>query len=201
MNPGKLQLLVAIVNYKTSLSKPRAGVCTKWMAHLKPNDNVSFEISKGSMKLPIDNTPIILIGPGTGIAPMRSFLQDRIFDGINSNILVFGARNREMDFFFKDEFESYTRTGLTLFTAFSRDQREKVYVQDRIIENSELIWDAIANKGAFVYLSGNAKSMPDDVKDAFKKVIKLCGNMSDIESDEYFKELKISGRFQQECWS
>ncbi|KAJ3396112.1 NADPH-dependent diflavin oxidoreductase 1 [Lobulomyces angularis] len=202
-HPGAVQLLVAIVNYKTKLKKPRVGICTKWITTLKVGDKVPYRVTPGTFKLPPPpGACVILIGPGTGIAPMRSILHDRIKNEKKENILFFGGRNKSCDFFYQQEFESYVKNGnLNLHTAFSRDQDYKIYVQHRIKEISKLLWTKIGQEGAVVYLSGSSNRMPTDVSEALKEIFISEGKMSQEEADLYFTAMIKNFRFQQECWS
>ncbi|KAG1046566.1 hypothetical protein G6F43_010955 [Rhizopus delemar] len=204
VHPHQLELCVAIVKYKTKLRKVRRGVMTKWLATLNPGDTVSgVKIMKGTMNLPPSlDIPLIAIGPGTGIAPMKSFIEERIALGALENYLFFGCRYHDKDFHYRKLWESYQDKGLLkVFTACSRDQEEKVYVQDRILEQSSLLWDLIDQKGAKVVLSGNADKMPDQVAYAFKQVFMKEGKLSAKESEDYFDLMVKTGQYQEECWS
>lgn len=133
---GKVGLTVAVVEYTTKIKGVRRGVCTRWMKGLAIGGNqyffvsddffldlVEYKIKKATLKLPPSTSPIILIAPGTGIAPIKSILEWRISNNLNDNWLFFGCRNESCDFFYRHEFEGYVRNGkLKLFTAFSRDQ-------------------------------------------------------------------------------
>nr|CAG8461794.1 1193_t:CDS:10 [Entrophospora candida] len=149
-HPKKIHLTVAVVNYKTRLQKPRQGVCTKWLSTLELETLIPIRITRGTMRLPTSiSTPIILIGPGTGIAVMRTFLQERISEGATENYLIFGCRNREKDYYYKEEWKQYVDNNQLkkIFVAFSRDQDKKVYVQDIIRENSQLFWEIVYERG------------------------------------------------------
>ncbi|CAJ0860229.1 7451_t:CDS:10 [Entrophospora sp. SA101] len=127
-HPKKIHLTVAIVNYKTRLQKPRQGVCTKWLSTLELETLIPIRITRGTMRLPTSiSTPIILIGPGTGIAVMRTFLQERISEGATENYLIFGCRNREKDYYYKEEWKQYVDNNQLkkIFVAFSRDQKKR----------------------------------------------------------------------------
>jgi len=154
-SPALISLTVAIVFYRTKMSKPRTGVCTAWLSALEQGVQVPLWIDKGTMALPKESqVPIITIGPGTGFAPFRSFLQERAALGASSNVLFFGCRSREADYFYETELEAMVaQRQLTLFVAFSRDTTKKVYVQHEIIRNATLVWDLI-QRGAVVFLSG-----------------------------------------------
>jgi sulfite reductase alpha subunit-like flavoprotein len=151
-------LLVALVKYKTILKLPRKGIATSWLAQLKAGASVSAGFTSGSMRLPTDpSTPIILIGPGTGIAPFRAFVQERLAQSPHGgNILVFfGCRSKQSDYYFQDEWEAMHSEGrITFDVAASRDQDEKVYVQHRLLHHKELVWDNLGRKNGILYISG-----------------------------------------------
>ncbi|XP_041667703.1 NADPH-dependent diflavin oxidoreductase 1 [Cheilinus undulatus] len=205
-HPNRLQILVAVVRYKTKMFKPRRGLCSTWLASLDPEKGdvvVPLWVKKGSLKFPKDpNTPVIMVGPGTGVAPFRSALQERNAEGKHGNVLFFGCRSEFRDFYFRSEWEEMMKEAhLTLFTAFSRDQEEKVYVQHRVKENAELLWDLIANKSACFYIAGNAKQMPSSVCDALKEVFQQEGGMSSEDAEQMLDVMEKTGRFQSETWS
>ncbi|NWZ90552.1 NDOR1 oxidoreductase, partial [Nesospiza acunhae] len=158
-HPERMQILVAVVRYKTRLSKPRRGLCSTWLASLNPEQGdvrVPLWVKKGGMKFPADPaTPVIMIGPGTGVAPFRAAIQERVALGRRGNCLFFGCRHQSKDFYCQTEWEELVTKGfLTLFTAFSRDQEEKVYVQHRIRENGKLVWELLSSEDAHIYLAG-----------------------------------------------
>ncbi|XP_070844454.1 NADPH-dependent diflavin oxidoreductase 1 [Chaetodon trifascialis] len=204
-HPHRLQILVAVVRYKTKLFKPRRGLCSTWLASLDPVQGdvyVPLWVKKGTLKFPEEDTPVIMVGPGTGVAPFRSALQERIVQGKTANVLFFGCRSESKDFYFSSEWEEMMKAGhLTLFTAFSRDQEEKVYVQHRVRENAALLWDLITNKNACFYIAGNAKQMPASVCDALKEVFQQEGGVSAEDAEQMLAAMERSGRFQSETWS
>ncbi|CAO3637396.1 unnamed protein product [Mucor hiemalis] len=203
-HPKTMELCVAIVKYKTKLRKIRRGVLTKWLSTLVTGDVIPrARITKGTMTLPPnEDIPLIAIGPGTGIAPMRSFIEERIHNGAKDNVLLFGCRYQDKDFYYKDQWKEYSDNDqLKLITAFSRDQDDKVYVQDRIRQNSSLIWDLIENQQAKVVLSGSLDKMPGEVAYAFKQVFMKEGGLDAEEAEEYFNQMNRSGQYQEECWS
>ncbi|KAJ3092732.1 NADPH-dependent diflavin oxidoreductase 1 [Quaeritorhiza haematococci] len=198
-HPERIHLTVAVVSYKSSLKKIRKGICSNWLSTLKPGDEVEFSITKGTMRSLSPDSPLIMIAPGTGVAPMRSFLQDRVARGIQKNVLFFGCRNATKDFLYCDEMQSYAQSGqLALHTAFSRDQDDKIYVQHRILENSTTVWDLIENQKATIMLSGNAKRMPIDVADVLVEVFQTAGNMDKAQAERYLADLEKKNRFQQD---
>ncbi|CAL1273527.1 unnamed protein product [Larinioides sclopetarius] len=201
-HPQEFHLLVAVVQYKTRLRKPRQGLCSNWLAKLKPGAIIPFSIKKGSITLTETNVPIIMIGPGTGCAPFKAFTEDRAVDGISDNYLFFGCRYKAKDFLFSETWaELCEKKMLTIFTAFSRDQDDKIYVQHRIAENGPLVWDLIQNKKSVIYVAGNAKQMPQGVKDAFIEIIKKEGNLTEEECLKYLQTLEHMKRYQIETWA
>jgi sulfite reductase (NADPH) flavoprotein alpha-component len=141
-------------------------------------------------KLPSFDTPIIMIGPGTGVAPFRAFIQERIEQNANDNWLFFGERNRDFDFYYQDEFiELEKNNKLKLSLAFSRDQEEKIYVQ-HLIEKEKDLFHQWLQKGAVVYVCGDAKQMAKDVQMTIEQLLMAKENLSLEESKARFKQLK-----------
>uniref|UniRef100_A0AAY5L430 NADPH-dependent diflavin oxidoreductase 1 n=1 Tax=Esox lucius TaxID=8010 RepID=A0AAY5L430_ESOLU len=205
-HPNRIQILLAVVQYKTKMYLPRKGLCSSWLASLDPRLGdvfVPLWVKKGSMKFPKDpETPVVMVGPGTGVAPFRAALQERIAQGKTANVLFFGCRSQSKDFYCSAEWEEMVKAGqLTLFTAFSRDQEDKIYVQQRVKEQAVLLWDLIVNKNAYFYIAGNAKQMPTAVCDALKEGFRSQGGMSSSQADEMLVAMERAGRFQSETWS
>ncbi|CAG8628141.1 8417_t:CDS:10 [Dentiscutata erythropus] len=186
-HPGQIHLTVAIVKYKTKLQKPREGI-----QKLR-----QFHHERGTMGLPAStSTPIILIGP-----VMRAFLEERIYEGATENYLFFGCRYQDKDYYYKDQWKQYVDEGqLRVFVAFSRDQDKKVYVQDILKENAQLVWDIVHEREGYIYISGKSDNMPTDVMDAFKYIFISEGGMSEVDAGKYIKTLEMSRRYQQEVW-
>ncbi|XP_042193711.1 NADPH-dependent diflavin oxidoreductase 1 [Callorhinchus milii] len=205
-HPDQLHILMAVVQYKTMLKKPRNGLCSNWLASLDPQQGevrVPLWTKKGGLRFPTDaKTPAIMVGPGTGVAPFRAAIQERVAEGKQDNCLFFGSRGKSKDFFCQAEWEELTQKGcLTLFTAFSRDQENKIYVQHRIKENGPLLWDLLHNKCAFFYIAGNAKMMPTQVMDSLKSIFQSEGGLAVTEAEQLLRDLERAGRFQTETWS
>jgi len=200
------EVTVAVVEYKTSLKKPRKGLCSNWLASLQPGEDVPLWVKQGPVKLPTDPAkPIITVGPGTGCAMFRAYFEERVWQRnqgvqLGPSVFLFGCRHEHKDFLHKHQWLSYVEhQHLTLFdTAFSRDQKDKVYVQHHIEKHSKILWDLI-QAGALIYVSGSAKSMPKDVRDAFLKVIR-SGNMSIEAAEQFMKDLEKTKRYQCETW-
>lgn len=153
----RLSITYAVITYRTSLKTERQGVGTHYLASLTPGDSLSVWIKQGTMRLPADPlNPIILICPGLGIAPMRSFLQHRMkLSETGGEMMFYGCRFLDKDFLFRSELEAWQRSGrLTLFVAQSRFHPErKRYVQHIIGEQSSMVWQWI-QRGAYIYVSG-----------------------------------------------
>ncbi|KAJ8715777.1 hypothetical protein PYW07_010259 [Mythimna separata] len=200
-----IDLLVAVVHYHTKLKKPRLGLCSNWLKSLEVGDRVYGWIKAGTLVFPKDSTtPHIMIGPGTGLAPFRSLLQEREVQGTANKDalhLIFGCRYKERDFHCREELERMVKEDkISLYCAFSRDQEDKVYVQHKIAEHSERLMKLIT-KGAYIYISGNAKNMPDNVRDAFiEDVLSKTGGHSVEEAKSMLKDMEDTGRLQVEAW-
>lgn len=212
---GHVHATAAVVQFTTPTKRVHDGVCTSWLAKQEfveeVKNHVPVFIRKSNFYLPkLLRTPIIMIGPGTGLAPFRGFLQERhhraVKDNVDlksvQNILFFGCRNKEYDFIYREELEKYESEGfLTLYTAFSRDTDKKVYVQHRILEPeiSEQFY-RLLEAGAFLYICGDAKGMSKDVNNAIKKVIATEGKKSEKETEQYVENLRSQGRFMSDVW-
>ncbi|KAK0558151.1 NAPDH-dependent diflavin reductase [Tilletia horrida] len=277
VSPRKIELAIAIVKYRTRLREPRRGICTAWLARLKPSPKASpdddqpltantdseaseatvfpFRIERGTMHLPRTSdqtTPLILVGPGTGVAPMRSLAHERLArlgwdvrallslsaeeersgedketekDGGGSgagsrslpNLQLFlGCRHSERDFLFGAEWERLARSTsasasfpaqekgrLQYALAPSREKEDgsKVYVQDKIAEHGQLVWELLSQGGAYFYISGSSGKMPEAVREAVKRAVREHGQMDEAQAERYLDGLEAKGRWQEECWS
>uniref|UniRef100_A0A8C4Q4K1 NADPH-dependent diflavin oxidoreductase 1 n=1 Tax=Eptatretus burgeri TaxID=7764 RepID=A0A8C4Q4K1_EPTBU len=203
--PDELHILVAVVQYKTKLFRPRRGLCSSWLASLDPTKDpihIPLQIRPGSFSFPNGPTPIIMVGPGTGVVPFRAALQERQAQNKTENVLFFGCRNCLADFHFQHDWEEAVDRGfLKIFTAFSRDQEQKVYVQHKLLENSKVIWELLSKKEACFYIAGNAQQMPNDVLNALRRVVEKEGGLSKEEARRMVSGLQDSKRLQQETWS
>jgi len=202
VNAEELQVLVAVVEYKTKLSEPRRGLCSTWLSQLTAGRQVPLWIRKGTLRFPTDpQTPVIMVGPGTGCSPFRSYIDDeRKTDPGRTLCLFFGCRSKSADFFFAEDWLPLQQQGrLNLFCAFSRDQPEKIYVQHLIEEQVELLSELMVERGAWVFVAGNAKQMPDQVLDALIKV--LSSRMTGDQAAAYVKQMQNQSRLQLETWS
>jgi sulfite reductase (NADPH) flavoprotein alpha-component len=204
LNPGKVHATVNVVRYE-SLSRRRKGVCSTFLAErVPPNDPVSvFLHANKNFRLPAQgDTPMIMVGPGTGIAPFRAFLQERFAAGVTGkNWLFYGDQHSATDFMYRDELETYRRSGtLTrLDTAFSRDQTEKVYVQHRMRESAKELF-AWLEGGAHVYVCGDAKRMASDVDAALHEIVRDRGGLNSEQAAEYVARLRAEKRYQRDVY-
>jgi sulfite reductase (NADPH) flavoprotein alpha-component len=203
MVDDEVHVTVKQVAYK-SLKRERKGVCSNWLAKLTEGDSVPLYIkTNNSFKLPTDNTAkIIMVGAGTGIAPFRSFLQERDDKGLMGNTwLFFGEQHFKSDFLYQTEWQKHVKTGVLekISLAFSRDQEEKIYVQNRIVEQAETLFEWLEN-GASIYVCGDRNHMAKDVHNAFIEVITEQGQKSTEEAEEYLQELVTKRRYQRDIY-
>jgi sulfite reductase (NADPH) flavoprotein alpha-component len=202
--PGKLSLTVDCVRYVVGKRK-RLGLASTFLAErIKPGDELKVYVQKAhGFALPQDpKTPIIMIGPGTGIAPFRAFLLDRRATGApGKNWLFFGHQRSSCDFFYADELNAMKTSGLLtrMSLAWSRDGDKKFYVQDRMREVGRELWTWLA-EGANIYICGDAKRMAKDVERALVDIVAQFGARSTDEAVSFVAELKKKGRFQQDVY-
>ncbi|THD45909.1 MAG: sulfite reductase subunit alpha [Bradyrhizobium sp.] len=202
--PGKLSLTVDCVRYVVGKRK-RLGLASTFLAErIQPGDPVQVYVQKAhGFALPQDpKVPIIMIGPGTGIAPFRAFLLDRKATGApGKNWLFFGHQRSSCDFFYADELNAMKTAGLLtrMSLAWSRDGDKKFYVQDRMREVGRELWTWLA-EGANVYVCGDAKRMAKDVERALVDIVAQHGARSTDEAVSFVGELKKKGRFQQDVY-
>ncbi|XP_044776264.1 NADPH-dependent diflavin oxidoreductase 1 isoform X4 [Neomonachus schauinslandi] len=203
---SSLLILVAVVQYQTRLKEPRRGLCSSWLASLDPGQGpvqVPLWVRPGGLTFPqTPGTPVIMVGPGTGVAPFRAAVQERVAQGQSGNVLFFGCRLRDQDFYWEAEWMELEGRGcLTLFTAFSREQERKVYVQHRLRELGPLVWELLDRQSAYFYLAGNAKCMPADVSEALTSIFQEQGGLSGPDAATYLARLQRTLRFQSETWA
>lgn len=201
--PGQVSLCVGAVRY-TAQDRKRGGVCSTFMAdRIKPGDKVKvFVHSNKNFRIPEDgNTPIIMIGPGTGIAPFRAFWQQRVADNApGANWLFFGNPYKATDGCYEDEIAPLVESGkLRLSVAWSRDQAHKIYVQNLMEQAGEEIWQWLEN-GAAVYMCGDANRMAKDVEKALLSIISTHGKLSEDEAAAYLKDMKAAKRYQKDVY-
>jgi sulfite reductase (NADPH) flavoprotein alpha-component len=203
-HPGEIHTTVAIVRYR-SHNRERGGVCSTLLAD-RTSTGASLPVyiqPNKRFRLPGDPTaPIIMIGPGTGIAPFRSFLHERrALNHTGRNWLFFGERSAASDFLYRDELQGMHTDGhLTrLDLAFSRDQERKVYVQDRMLENAPVFWQWL-QEGASVYVCGDASRMAKDVDATLHTIAEQQGKLTQDGAIEYIRQLKDEHRYHRDVY-
>ncbi|MCD6074170.1 MAG: sulfite reductase subunit alpha [Rhodospirillales bacterium] len=206
--PGKVNLTVSAVRYAMD-GRLRKGVASTFLAdRLEPGSAITVYVQKAhNFALPADDTrPIVMVGPGTGIAPFRAFLQERKARGVHGKScgdswLFFGDQHEASDFLYKDELKALLDLGVLtrMNTAFSRDQAEKIYVQHRMDEEGEALWRWLQD-GAYFYVCGDAGRMAADVDEALHRVIEIHGKMKKAEAKDYVAAMKKDGRYQRDVY-
>lgn len=204
MAPNEVHLTVGVVRYEIN-GRERKGVASTFLSErLPPNSPVEVFIQKESnFFLPEnDDTPIILVGPGTGVAPFRAFLQEREARRAKGEAwLFFGDQRRNFDFIYEKEWNTFLNSGILthLTTAFSRDQDRKVYVQHQMREQGETIWSWI-QRGAYFYVCGDGKQMAGDVDRALTEIVGTYGNMNGASASDYVQTMRRRGRYQRHVY-
>ncbi len=199
----EVHVTVKQVEY-TSLNRARKGVCSNWLASLTEGDAVPLYIkANNSFKLP-ENTQakIIMIGAGTGVAPFRSFLQQREADALKGNTwLFFGEQHFRTDFLYQTEWQKWIKSGVLekMSVAFSRDQAEKIYVQNRLVEQAQELFKWL-EEGAYIYVCGDRNHMAKDVHNAFITILIEQGKKSAEEAENYLQELVSQKRYQRDVY-
>jgi sulfite reductase (NADPH) flavoprotein alpha-component len=203
-HPGQVHLTVNVVRYE-SLARKRKGVCSSFLAdRVTPSAPVPVFVHANKNFRPPTNgeTPMIMVGPGTGIAPFRAFIEDRQATGAKGkNWLFFGDQRAATDFMYRDELETLKRDGVLtrLDTAFSRDQAEKIYVQDRMREQGRELF-AWLEAGAHFYVCGDANRMAKDVDAALHEIVQTAGGRTKEQAAEYIAGLKSQKRYQRDVY-
>lgn len=221
---GKTQfeLLIAIVKYQTVIKRIREGVCTKYLSGLRPGSTLRVQLQPGGLNSSVQQLTAsnILIGPGTGIAPLRSMLWEKaalvqafreqnpgVTPPVGPTVLLYGGRNRTADFFFEEDWSHLSKViPLQVLTAFSRDQPQKVYVQDTIRQNFSLFYRLLHDMQGSVYVCGSSGRMPQAVREALIEAFANGGTpaagqpYSRSQAEEYLISMEKSGRYKQETW-
>ncbi|KAI1386486.1 riboflavin synthase domain-like protein [Hypoxylon trugodes] len=192
----RVELLVALVKYKTVLRKTRQGLCSRYLASLTPGTIIHITHREyDTLEANFCRRPLLAIAPGTGVAPIRAHAWDRYDEPrAGDALLFFGGRNQDADFYFRNEWE---RLGIKVLTAFSRDQDQKIYVQDRIRENASLVCEFI-HKGAVICICGSSGKMPEAVRLALYDAMVMGRLAPDRESAK--KLLHANNPIWEEVW-
>ncbi|XP_066309595.1 NADPH-dependent diflavin oxidoreductase 1 [Miscanthus floridulus] len=214
VHPNQIHLTVSIVAWVTPFKRTRRGLCSTWLAGLNPNKDILIPcwIHQGSLPPPRPMVPLVLIGPGTGCAPFRAFVEERAAQSAAEPtapvLFFFGCRNQDNDFLYKDFWLTHaqdegvlsSKKGGGLFVAFSRDQPQKVYVQHKIKEQSSIVWNLLLSD-AVIYIAGSSTKMPADVTAALEEVICKEGGVKQADASKWLRDLERAGRLNIETWS
>ncbi|MEU1122105.1 bifunctional nitrate reductase/sulfite reductase flavoprotein subunit alpha [Streptomyces sp. NPDC005899] len=203
-DPALVRLTVSVVRYENHHGKPRKGVASTFLADAPADSRVPVFVQRSPhFRPPADPaTPMVMVGPGTGVAPFLGFLDERRALGHRAaNWLFFGEQRRATDFYYRDELEALRSDGtLTrLDTAFSRDQRAKVYVQDRMREHGAQLWSWL-QEGAHLYVCGDASRMAKDVDQALREIATAHGGLPEDAAAAYVKQLAADKRYLRDVY-
>ncbi|MEU2060294.1 bifunctional nitrate reductase/sulfite reductase flavoprotein subunit alpha [Streptomyces sp. NPDC013455] len=204
VHPGEVRLTVSVVRYTNDLGRDRKGVCSTYLADCADDGPVQVFVQRSPhFRPPADPaTPMIMVGPGTGVAPFIGFLEDRRARGhTGPNWLFFGEQRQATDFYHREDLEAHRSSGHLhrLDLAFSRDQRNKVYVQDRMRENGARLWQWLQD-GAHFYVCGDAGRMAKDVDRALRDVVAAHGGMDADEATAYVRRLSAEKRYVRDVY-
>ncbi|XVE59777.1 hypothetical protein DITRI_Ditri05aG0074300 [Diplodiscus trichospermus] len=212
-HPNQVHLTVDVVSWMTPFKRKRQGLCSTWLASLDPEQKIYIPVwfYKGLLPPPPPSLPLILVGPGTGCAPFRGFVEERAVQSLSGPIapiiFFFGCRNEEIDFLYRDFWLSHSENGVLseakgggFYAAFSRDQPQKVYVQHRMQEQSQRIWNLLCEGGA-VYVAGSSTKMPSDVMLAFEEIISKESGAPKESAARWLRSLEKAGKYHVEAWS
>ncbi|NTS76661.1 assimilatory sulfite reductase (NADPH) flavoprotein subunit [Catenovulum sp. SM1970] len=199
----EVHLTVGLVKYD-AFGEEHFGGCSGYLSErLEEGGEVEVFVEHSHFRLPEDtNAPVIMVGPGTGVAPFRAFVQEIDANELETPTwLFFGNPNFTEDFLYQVEWQDYLKRGVlnNIDLAFSRDQAEKVYVQDRMLEKAEELWQWL-EKGAYFYVCGDASRMAKDVHDALVKIVAEQGGKSQEDAEAYVTELRKNKRYQRDVY-
>lgn len=208
VHPNTVHLTVSVTQANRKDGSIFKGVCSNYLAEQRESSLVRVFNRPSSFRLPSDpSKPILMIGPGTGVAPMRALLQERAYQRqslqpVGKNILYFGCKSAKQDFIYEDELRAFEKTGdlHELHVAFSREQKEKVYVQHLLLQNAAATWGLIDGEGAHIYVCGGVK-MGHDVLEALRSIATQQGSLSPSAAKDYLAALTKEGRLVQELWA
>lgn len=202
-NPEEVHLTIGVVNYEAH-GRERKGVCSNLAAGLEPGDKLPIYVHPNTnFRLPENpDTPIIMVGPGTGVAPFRAFMQEREEIGATGKSwMFFGDQHFVTDFLYQTEWQKWLKDGVLtkMDVAFSRDTEQKVYVQHRMLENSKELFQWI-QEGAVFYVCGDKDRMAKDVQNTLIEIIEKEGNLSHEQAEEYLSNLRNEKRYLRDVY-
>jgi sulfite reductase (NADPH) flavoprotein alpha-component len=202
--PEQVHFIVDVVRYE-SHGRVRQGVCSSFMAERAEDAPIPvYPSSAKHFHLPEDtDVPLIMIGPGTGVAPFRAFLQERQALGAKGkNWLFYGAQRQACDYAYKEDWARFQREGVLtrLDCAWSRDQAHKIYVQNLMLENAREIWKWIDGEGAQFFVCGDARRMAKDVDAALRKIVQEQGGKDVTAANDYVEKLKNEKRYKRDVY-
>lgn len=201
--PGEAHLTVAHVAYTTAEGQRRAGAASDYLARLAVDDSLrAFVEPNPSFRLPSPDADLLMVGPGTGVAPFRAFVQEReLTGGRGKSWLFFGEQHRRSQFLYQVEWQAAVKRGSLhrVDLAFSRDQEQKIYVQHRLLQRGRDVW-AWLDGGAHFYVCGDAKHMAPDVEAALLAIAAEHGGKTAEGAQEWLSELRGSGRYHRDVY-
>jgi len=213
--PTSVHICGVVVEYQVPDGRTNRGVATTWLQAKLPVGEgegqicpkIPVYVRRSQFRLPNrPQTPVIMIGPGTGLAPFRGFIQERAWQKsqgkvVGPTLLFFGCRNKGLDYIYQEELEGWQEEGLlTLHVAFSRDQQEKRYVTHSLREQGEQVW-ALLEQGAHLYVCGDAKMMAKDVRNIISDICRQHGALAEDAAEAFVKKLESQKRYSADVWS
>ncbi|KAL5787436.1 hypothetical protein ACOSP7_004385 [Xanthoceras sorbifolium] len=213
-HPNQVHITVNVVLWMTPYKRNRNGLCSTWLAGLDPQQSIYIPawFHKGSLPRPPPSLPLILVGPGTGCAPFRGFVEERAIQSLSGPtapiIFFFGCRNKENDFLYEQFWLFHSQNegilsevkGGGFYVAFSRDQPQKVYVQHKMLEQSQRIWNLLVAE-ASIYVAGSSTKMPSDIWSTFEEIVSKENGIPRDSAAIWLKALNRAGKYHVEAWS
>ncbi|XP_044531565.1 NADPH--cytochrome P450 reductase [Gracilinanus agilis] len=215
VHPNSIHICAVVVEYETKAGRVNKGVATSWLKAKQPAQEnghkaaVPMFVRKSQFRLPFKPaTPVIMVGPGTGIAPFVGFIQERAWlkgqgKEVGETVLYYGCRRADEDYLYREELAQFHKDGALsqLHVAFSREQEHKVYVQHLMKQNKEHLWRLIHEGSAHIYVCGDARNMARDVQNVFCEIVAEFGDMSQAQAVDFIKKLMAKGRYSLDVWS